>query len=151
MHEFIRRYLVLRDGNLSPVESWAHKHEGGKPSHFELSFREPMEGISRVVVEEALQAAAVSGSVYAHFYFRYKSPVGVFRRCDGLLDNFFLPLRRMGVIGHAVPPYRTLPQEGMWCVELFPIEAVPESQRGILTPKELLRLMVLGSAEVPVH
>lgn len=141
MSEFVREYLSRRDGNKTPAESWKEKHEAGKPPTFELSFRLPFEKVPSESFQEVLLLAASSGSVYAHLHFRFESSAQVFYVCDRALD-FCILLRKMDLIGHAVPLYTEDPKSGFWAVELYPIEAVPESQRGILKPGEILHLLL---------
>lgn len=151
MDDFIRRYLHARDGNRTPNESWADKWEDGRPPGFRLSFREAMENISRESIEEALVAAVESGNTYAQLHFRYESSEAVFVACDTLLDSFFFPLRHMGVIGMAMSPYETSPKQGAWLIDLYPIEAVPSRQRGLLTTGEVAALLVGSILGVDLH
>lgn len=137
---------MLRDGNRTPEDSWREK-SATKPPTFELTLEKPLDHIRNEEILSALEKAAASASTYAHLHFHYDSPAAVFIRCDKLLDEVFAPLRRMGIIGCAIPPYEDDPKKGTWLVELYPIEVVPEEKRGILTPGELFRLLAASIAD----
>lgn len=142
MDEFIKRFLQLRDGNHLPQESYVEKCMSGRQRWFELSFVSPIDVVTHGMFQDALLAAAESGAVYARFHFRYVSDRDRFVACNRALDHFFFPLQSRDVCGRALPLCTIEPKEGMWTVELYPIEAVPEQDVLTITQRDLFRAML---------
>lgn len=150
MDDFVRQFLLLRDGGKTARESYLLKKpvERVIPSPaFELSFNEGMEGVNTRIFQEALLAAAHSEHVYARFFFRYLSHHKMLVACNELLDGLVGPLRRKGALGHVVPlPYTD--HTGLWLIQLFPVDRVAPEDTEPFSPRKLFMTLFSSGVEL---
>jgi hypothetical protein len=162
MQPFNKRYLSIRDGNLSPRNSWKRRVElwrryGGIPEsyiaeecHFSLVTR--LESLTREDLEFALLAGAASDALHLIVNIRFDmEPDESSELVERLHAQFIAPYAEVGCECVFYMMHTEVAGCGLLAFTLFPTSAIPlEERKHRLVSKEAFRelLYEIGSQQI---
>lgn len=152
MNDFAKRFLQVRDGLLTPQESWNTREKPDSHALAAFCFVRPLERIEEEDCHEVLVAAAALPYHYVTIEFRcittdLNGACGIYT--DAMM-RFFKPWQDAGIIGSLGGSLQNATQ-GQFFIGLFPMSVYPPDQ--FISRNEIVRNLTsagFGRYKLPV-
>ncbi len=147
VEDFDRRFRWVRDGDLTPRQSWLQRRERKMPQATEIIALKSLEYLEERDFEELLLLGAENGANFVDLVFRYRcTPEDAFNLCMVYYTSYFASLRERKVLNC----FSFMPGLKGWArfmVDMYAQEDIPPEHMELISYEEACGMLLEAGCE----